>query len=76
MIDPNTGQTAISADEIGQLGRALLQAKHSDMLSGLPDLVKMYMKMQQTPQGYSGPFAAPNLTNNLPDVSGQIMGWQ
>lgn len=77
MIDPNTGQTIISADDIGQLGRALLQSKHSDALSGLGPLLQTFMTMYGGGAGgYAGAFASPNLVNNLPDVSGQIMGWQ
>lgn len=72
MIDPTTGQTVLNYDEIGQLGRALLQAKRADPLDNLGPLLQMYLKQQKP--AYSGPFAAPNLTNNLPDVSGQILG--
>lgn len=76
MIDPNTGQTIINADDIGQLGRALLQSKHSDALGSLGPLLKTFMTMYGGGAGYTGMGAAPNLVNNLPDVSGQIMGWQ
>lgn len=80
MIDPNTGQTKL---DLGALGQALLSQgyqKDSGKAGILGQILNAYLGMQMMggkpqAQGYSGPFASPNLQNNLPDVSGQILGF-
>lgn len=79
MIDPNTGQTKL---DLGALGQALLSQgyqKDSGKAGILGQMLNAYLGMQmmggKPQQPYTGTGAAPNLVNNLPDVSGQILGF-